>query len=48
MASIYWALRLQFVHSTIAGNSSADGRGLVIDRFSDLLNPGAPDQIPAR
>jgi parallel beta-helix repeat protein len=33
----------QFVHSTIAGNSSADGRGVVIDKY-----PGAPDQIASR
>jgi hypothetical protein len=37
----------QFVHSTIAGNSSADGRGVVIDRYPGLVNPGAPDQIPS-
>ena len=35
----------QFIHSTIAGNSSADGRGVVIDRYPGLVNPGAPDQI---
>ena len=35
----------QFIHSTIASNSSADGRGVVIDRYPGLANPGAPDQI---
>ena len=37
----------QFVHSTIAGNSSADGRGVVIDKYPGLVNPVAPDQIPS-
>jgi hypothetical protein len=35
----------QFIHSTIADNISADGRGVVIDRYPGLVNPGAPDQI---
>ena len=35
-----------FIHSTIASNSSTDGRGVVIDRYPGLVNPGAPDQFP--
>ena len=37
----------QFVHSTVAGNSSADGRGVVIDRYPGLAKPGAPEQTPS-
>jgi hypothetical protein len=35
-----------FIHSTLAGNSSDDGRGVVMDKYPGLVNPGAPDQFP--
>ena len=35
----------QFIHSTIAGNNSADGRGVVIDSYPGLVNPGRPIRL---
>jgi parallel beta-helix repeat protein len=37
----------QFVHSTLAGNSGADGRAVFIDMYPGLFNPSVPEQTPA-
>ena len=37
-----WATEMRFVHSTIADNSSGDGRAVVIDKYPGLVNPDAP------
>ena len=37
-----WACDMSLVHSTVANNSSGDGRAVVIDKYPGLVNPDAP------
>lgn len=37
-----WGSVSHFINNTIAGNSSTDGRGVVIDQYPGLVSPGTP------
>jgi hypothetical protein len=37
-----WGAVVQFVHTTLAGNPSSDGRGVVIDKYPGLVDPSSP------
>lgn len=37
-----WGANASLIHSTIANNTSGDGRAVVIDKYPGLVNPGEP------